>query len=113
MHGLEHDPFTVALRGRREGCQVLAAILSRSGALLARHLADDAAGNLSKLGQVVAQILRLLLGVLDEFLEQLHENRRPHDDFSLMLDAVGVEIILGAGNAPAAPIALGGTTMPG
>ena len=28
--------------------------------------------------------------------------------FGLVLDAVGVEIVLGAGNAPAAPIALGG-----
>jgi hypothetical protein len=31
--------------------------------------------------------------MLDEFLEQRYEDRRQHDDFGLMLDAIGVEII--------------------
>ena len=66
------------------------------------------ARDLSELGQVVAQILRLLFGVLHELLEQLHENRGPHDNFGLVLDAIGVEIVFGTGNPPATPIALGG-----
>jgi hypothetical protein len=80
--------------------------LERDG--LFGHFADDAAGDLRELGQVVAQILRLLLGVLQELLDQLHEDGRPHDDLGLALDAVGIEIVFGAGNAPAALIALGG-----
>lgn len=37
--------------------------------LLAGDFADDAARDLGELSQVVAQILGLLLGMLDEFLE--------------------------------------------
>ena len=55
---------------------------------------------------VVAQVLRLLLGVLHELLEQFPEHRRAHDDLCLALDAEGVEIVFGAGHAPAAPVAV-------
>ena len=46
-----------------------------------------------------AQIFRLLVGIFDELLQELH---------GLTLDTVGIEIVFGARYVPAAPIALGG-----
>ena len=59
--------------------------------LLVGDFAEDAAGDLNELGHVVAQIFRLLIGELKELLEQLHEERRAHNQFGLMLDAIGIE----------------------
>ena len=66
-------PFAVALRGQRKECQgpnVPARLL------LVGDFAEDAAGDLDELGHVVAQILGLLVGVLQELLEQLQKTAR-------------------------------------
>lgn len=73
---------------------------------LAGDFADDAAGELGELGHVFAQILRFLLGALDELLQQLEQDRGAHDDLGLVLNAVGVEIVFRAGDSPAALVAL-------
>ena len=65
--------------------------------MLAGDFADDASGVLRELNHAVAQILGFLLGVLDEFFQELHEDGRPDDHLGLPLDAIGIEIVFGAG----------------
>src|SRR4029077_17066509 len=89
-------------------CQVRSCTVRGVGGRLFGEFAQDAPGDLGELGQIVAEIFRLVLGMLQELFEELEEHGRSNDDLRLLLDTIGIEIVLRAGYAPAAPIVIRG-----